>query len=177
MMRFPVASLLFLPLFVSATPWRTPSNFGGTRLPLVFPKDFSARSLSSLTSPNTFVHRGGSGSSSSSSSRAAESDVENSFSDEDNVRVETDGTISEAQEDVDTKALASKAAETADAAAVVDDAAITAAISEETASSDANKVVEKAHHSHVKKRRRRKKEKLDGPHAMYAKKLKVRQVW
>lgn len=33
-----------------------------------------------------------------------------------------------------------------------------------------------AHHSHVSKKsaRRRKKEKLDGPHAMYAKKLKVR---
>jgi hypothetical protein len=33
---------------------------------------------------------------------------------------------------------------------------------------------EKAQHSHIsKKRRRKKKEKLDGPHAMYAKKLKV----
>jgi hypothetical protein len=34
-----------------------------------------------------------------------------------------------------------------------------------------------AHHSHVSKKRarRRKKEELDGPHAMYAKKLKVRK--
>jgi hypothetical protein len=42
---------------------------------------------------------------------------------------------------------------------------------------DDNTQLEKAHHSHVsKKRRRRKKEKLDGPHAMYAKKLKVGHI-
>lgn len=42
---------------------------------------------------------------------------------------------------------------------------------------DNNTQLEKAHHSHVsKKRRRRKKEKLDGPHAMYAKKLKVGHI-
>lgn len=40
---------------------------------------------------------------------------------------------------------------------------------------DTAPVTHMAHHSHLsKKRRRRKKEKLDGPHAMYAKKLKVR---
>lgn len=53
----------------------------------------------------------------------------------------------------------------------------TAASSVISKDNDGNTQLEKAHHSHVsKKRRRRKKEKLDGPHAMYAKKLKVGHI-
>lgn len=69
-------------------------------------------------------------------------------------------------------------AASADKKAAEDVAVLVGAENVAAADTEANDVasVEKAHYSHLsKKRRRRKKEKLDGPHAMYAKKLKVRK--
>jgi len=158
-MRFPVVSLVLLPLLIEATPWRASSPIGMSRLPLVVAKDMSSRSLSSLSSyaiPTLGA--------SSSAPRKVDSD--------DGVR---GGSTIPADSDAEDRTVEAAAVTGASDIEVAGGASVSSSsVSEETADTAEDAALEKAHHSHIKKRRRRKKDKLDGPHALYAKKLKVR---
>lgn len=152
-------SLLLLPLIVDAGPWRSSTTIGGTTLPLVVAKNFNSRSISSLTSIPTF-HGGASREESPRGGSTMPSDGE-----DENINRQVEAV--DAVEDLEA-ANEVAIAENVAAASAVASTDVTKADNNDTAS------LEKAHHSHIsKKRRRRKKEKLDGPHAMYAKKLKV----
>ena len=115
-------------------------------MPLVVAKDVSSRSLSSLSS--TAIPAGIASSSLKKIDEYLTEDV-----------VRGGSTISADEESNSTEAVEAAAADVA-APKEVDVSVVEHDVS--------------AHHSHIsRKRRRKKKEKLDGPHSMYAKKLKV----
>jgi hypothetical protein len=149
-MRLPLFSLLLLASHqvAEATPWRISSPMAVPRMPLVVGKDITARSLSSASTTSLPIGASNSGfrKVEGDSGELTDNEVALSLS-EDLAR--GGGTMTKLDE-----GKSSFAADRNDTAPVT---------------------ISVAHHSHVsKKSRKRKKEKLDGPHAMYAKKLKVR---
>lgn len=153
--------LLLLPFLVDAGPWRSSNPIGGPRLPFVVANDFNSRSISSLSSSIPTFHGGASRKYSPRGGSTMPSDGE------DEAIIQQ----VEEMEDLNSEKDVSVAGNVTTAASSV---ASTEVINKDN---NDNTQLEKAHHSHVsKKRRRRKKEKLDGPHAMYAKKLKVGHI-
>jgi hypothetical protein len=161
-MRLSLFSLLLLASHqvAEATPWRISSPMAVPRMPLVVGKDITARSLSSAAS-TTSLPIG----SSNSGVRKGEGDSGELTDNEMLLPLSEDVARGGSTMIKPEQGESSLPADSNDTAPVTTPVADTVPVPTLV-----------AHRSHVsKKRRKRKMEKLDGPHAMYAKKLKVRR--